>query len=258
MTFGRGCAPRLHYNGVPMNRRTLLTLALLGARAAHAGEDIPVVYVPAPADAEWHSYRHAYKAASFFAPYVATRPLIQAHLQIRPLAQDAPMEGLRIQLQGATTQLDIPVDALGRATLPMLKQAFDEDAVLRLNRRKGYYAFSGRYSIRTREDGRYSLALLREACEQLISAQRASGYRLRLLGKECKGIKFIFAPGDAAAGVELRHAGASQRIAAQPGLPFENRSMGPYQVATVRLADWPAQAEAVPLPGLLGIGTLYE
>ncbi|WP_374586105.1 hypothetical protein [Pseudoduganella sp.] len=240
-------------------RTKLIACALLLAGAARAEQEMPVVQVVAPADAEWHSYRHAYKAASFFAPYVAKRPLIQAHLQIRPLAPDTPMDGLRIQLQGETTNMDIAVDALGRATLPMLKQAFDEDAVLRLNRRKGHYQFSGRYSIRTREDGVYPLAMLREACEQLISAQRASGYRLRLLGKECKGIKFIFAPGDSGAAVELRREGsAPQRIAAQPGLPFENRSMGPYQVATVRLADWPAQAQVVPLPGLLGIGTLYE
>ncbi|WP_342120200.1 hypothetical protein [Pseudoduganella sp. OTU4001] len=250
-----------------MNRLPLLIAAALlavaaayatDAASASASDDMQVVQVPAAADAEWHSYRHAYKAASFFAPYVAKRPLIQAHLQIRPLAPDTPMDGLRIQLVGESTSLDIPVDALGRATLPMLKQAFDEDAVLRLNRRKGYYQFSGRYSIRAREDGVYSIGMLREACEQLISAQRASGYRLRLLGKDCKGIKFIYAPGDATAAVELRSGADSQRIAAQPGLPFENRTMGPYQVATVRLADWPAQAQVVPLPGLLGIGTLYE
>ncbi|KQV55390.1 MULTISPECIES: hypothetical protein [unclassified Duganella] len=242
-----------------MNGRPLLiAAALLAAAPARAGDDMPVVQVVAAADAEWHSYRQAYKAASFFAPYVAKRPLIQAHLQIRPLAPEAPMEGLHIKLEGETTNLDIAVDMLGRATLPLLKQAFDEDAVLRLNRRKGYYQFSGRYSIRTRDDGVYPLSMLREACEQLISAQRASGYRLRLLGKECKGVKFIYAPGDANAAVQLRQADASRRIAAQPGLPFENRSMGSYQVVTVRLADWPAQAEAVPLPGLLGIGTVYE
>lgn len=243
-----------------MTRETLLlTAALLLAGAVRAEQQMPVVQVVAPADAEWHSYRHAYKAASFFAPYVAKRPLIQAHLQIRPLAPETPMDGLRLQLQGESTSMEIAVDALGRATLPMLKQAFDEDAVLRLNRRKGYYQFSGRYSIRPREDGIYPLAMLREACEQLISAQRASGYRLRLLGKDCKGIKFIYAAGDATAAVELRQEGsAARRIAAQPGLPFENRSMGLYQVATVRLDDWPAPAQVVPLPGLLGIGTVYE
>lgn len=243
-----------------MNRPTLLiAAALLCAGAVRAEQEMPVVQVVAPADAEWHSYRHAYKAASFFAPYVAKRPLIQAHLQIRPLEPGTPMDGLRLQLQGQTTNLDIAVDALGRATLPMLKQAFDEDAVLRLNRRKGHYQFSGRYSIRTREDGVYPVAMLREACEQLLSAQRASGYRLRLLGRECKGIKFIYAPDARGAAVELRRNGAApHHIAAQAGLPFENRSMGPYQVATVRLADWPAEAQVVPAPGLLGIGTLYE
>jgi len=219
---------------------------------------LPAVVVSAAADAEWHSYRHAYKAAAFFAPHVARRPLIQAHLQIRPLAPDAPMAGLRLELAGASTRQDIAVDALGRATLPMLKQAFDEDAVLRLNRRKGYYQFSGRYSIRQRDDGIYPGAMLREACQQLIDAQRASGYRLRLIGKQCAGIKFIYAPDEADAAVEVQLADGSQRIAAQAGLPFENRSMGLYQVATYRFADWPAAATVLPGRRLLGIGTLYE
>lgn len=244
-----------------MNCRTLLTIfaALAAAGTARATEELPVVQVVAPADAEWHSYRHAYKAASFFAPYVAKRPLIQAHLQIRPLTPDLPMTGLRLQLLGERTRLDIAVDALGRATVPMLKQAFDEDAVLRLNRRKGNYQFSGRYSIREREDGVYSAAMLKDACEQLISAQRSSGYRLRLIGKQCTGIKFIFAPDDEAAGLEVRQGGKSHRIAAQAALPFENKTMGMYRVAVFRLADWPELAEAhVPAGRLLGIGTLYD
>jgi hypothetical protein len=236
-----------------------IAAALLAAAPAFADTPLPVVVVSADADAEWQSYRHAYKAASFFAPYVAARPLIQAHMQIRPLLPDTPMDGLRLQLVGEKTDIEIPVDALGRATLPMLKQAFDEDAVLRLNRRKGHYQFNGRYSIRQRDDGVYPAALLRDACEQLISAQRSSGYRLRLIGKRCAGIKFIFAAADATAGIDV-HAGAGvQRITAQAGLPFENRTMGSYQVALYRLADWPDTAEAhVPAGRLLGIGTLYE
>ena len=242
-----------------MIAHALLPMLLAAAATpAPAEPAMPVVVVTADADAEWHSYRRAYKAAAFFAPYVASRPLIQAHMQIRPLSPDAPMDGLRLQLSGETTSMEIAVDALGRATLPMLKQAFDEDAVLRLNRRKGYYQFNGRYSIRQRDDGVYPAAMLQEACQQLISAQRASGYRLRLIGKKCAGIKFIFAVDDTQASVEVRGKDGTQRIAAQPGLPFENRSMGQYQVATYRFGDWPAGDAVVPPSRLLGIGTLYE
>ena len=149
--------------------------------------------------------------------------------------------------------------ALGRATLPMLKQAFDEDAVLRLNRRKGHYQFSGRYSIRTREDGVYPLAMLREACEQLISAQRASGYRLRLLGKDCAGVKFVYRLSDPAPRIVHRDAAGVERpLPVLTGQPFESATMGLYQVALYRFADWPLAGTVLAHTPPLGIGTLYE
>jgi len=217
------------------------------------------VFVSTARDSEWHSYRRAYNAARFFEPYLRTRPLIQAHMQIRPLRPDAPMEGLRVQLLGETTKLEIAVDELGRAVLPMLKTAYDEDAVLRLNRQKGHYAFSGRYSIREKEDGIYPAAELRAACAQLIDAQRVSGYRFRLLGKQCAGVKFVYRLSDSEPRVVHRDAsGAERLLPVSEGQPFENKTMGLYTVATYRFADWPGdgtmRAETQPL----AIGTLYE
>lgn len=227
--------------------------------SAPAQEALTQVVVPAQRDAEWHSYRHAYKAARFFAPYLKTRPLIQAHMQIRPKNPDLPMTGLQLQLAGETVNVVIPVDAVGRATLPMLKQAYDEDAVLRLNRQKGHYQFSGRYSIREREDGVYSAAGLRAACEQLLSAQRESGYRLRLIGKKCAGVKFVYALDGAAP--EVLHkdvAGKLTKLLVERGYPFENPTMGNYQVAVYRFADWPEQGEVLAGGKLLAVGTVYE
>ena len=50
----------------------------------------------------------------------------------------------------------------------MEKQAYEDDAVVTLNRQKGHY-FSGR----ERADGVDDGTLLRDACEQLLAAQRA-------------------------------------------------------------------------------------
>ena len=57
-------------------------------------------------------------------------------MQIMPLREGLPLAGLRIELTGETVAQELAVDAIGRAVLPMLKQAFEEDAVLRLNRQK--------------------------------------------------------------------------------------------------------------------------
>ena len=90
-------------------------------------------------------------------------------------------------------------------------------------------------------------------------AQRASGYRLRLLGKRCAGIKFSYPAGDGAAKVEVRGAdGTVLPIGLSDGHPFEDNSMGMYKIAVLRFADLPQQASVVTLAKPLAIGTLYE
>lgn len=240
-----------------MPKWVALPLCLLACAAA--AEEVAKVEVLAARDAEWHSYRHAYKAARFFEPFLKTRPLIQAHMQIRPDRPEESLDGLQVQLSGESVNLAIPVDALGRATLPMLKQAYDEDAVLRLNRQRGHYHFSGRYSVREREDGIYSGADLRAACEQLLSAQRESGYRLRLLGKKCVGVKFVYPAADPAPDVVYRGAdGQLLPLATALGHPFENPTMGTYRLAIYRFADWPADGEVLARSKPLAVGTVYE
>ena len=241
--------------------KPLLLVALCAPVISRADDtaQMPRVEVNAVRDSEWASYRRAYGTAAFFATFTRSRPLIQAQLQIRPLLPEAPLGGLKLHLGGDTTNVDIDVDDLGRATIPMSKQAYDEDAVLRLNRQKGSYYFSGRYSIRERADGVYQLAELRAACEQLIDAQRASGYRLRLIGKSCAGVKFSYRPSDGAPTVEVRGAdGTVLPIGLSDGHPFEDNSMGMYKIAVLRFADLPQQANVVTLARPLAIGTVYE
>lgn len=245
-------------------RKTILMLLLVSAPALPAAQapqeaEPTRVYVNAARDSEWHSYRHAYKAARFFEPYTRSRPLIQAHMQIRPLRPELSLEGLHIQLVGETTNVAIPVDAIGRAVLPMLKSAYDEDAVLRLNRQKGHYAFNGRYSIREKADGIYPGAELRAACDQLLGAQRESGYRFRLLGKTCAGIKFVYRRAEAAPQVIHRDAaGVERALPVREMQPFENNTMGLYQVAVYRFADWPANGTVSAQSRPLALGTLYD
>jgi hypothetical protein len=235
----------------------LLPLVPQFVLAADAADPQKVI-VNGERDAEWGSYRHAYKAASHFGRYTRTRPLIQAQMQIRPSKPGASLDGLVLRLVGEKTDLTIPVDAMGRADVPMLTQAYTEDAVLRLNRSKDLYYFSGRYSIKERADGVYDAAELRAACEQLIDAQRESGYRIRLLGKKCVGVKFVYASGDAQA---LPFQVPGKALGSLPVLemhPFEDESMGLYKVSLYRFTDWPQQGTIVTRRRPLAIGTLYE
>ena len=242
-----------------MNFLMLAAAFLPTVLAAEPVAEVPVVTVTAERDAEWHSYRRAYSAHAFFQPYLRTRPLIQAHMQIRPNTPDLPMEGLSVHLTGDTTNIHLKADALGRVTLPILKQAYDEDAVLRLNRRKGNYHFQGRYSIRERADGIYSAADLRAACEQLISAQRESGYRLRLIGKKCAGVKFVYALSDPAPSVMVRDgAPPGRELPVVEDRAFENATMGTYKVALYRFNQWPASGTVEANQRPIAIGTLYE
>lgn len=246
-----------------MSKHLLPALLALAAQTASAvgqdGQPPTSVEIVAKRDSEWASYRHAYKVASGFAVLTGSRPLIQAHMQIAPRREGLSLEGLHIQLAGETVSADIPVDPMGRATIPMLKQAFDEDAVLRLNRQKGNYRFTGRYSIREKEDGIYSAAELRAACEQMISAQREGGSRWRLRGKKCAGVTFIYHLASEGAALTLRHAaGEPGVIAAADAAPFEPVPMGMYKVVTYRFDAWPATGDVVAERRPLFIGTLYE
>ncbi len=239
-----------------------VSLALAAPAAVAAGQSgtpPATVEIVAKRDAEWASYRHAYKAAAKFASLTRSRPLIQAHMQIVPRRQGLPLDGLRIELAGETVRLDIAVDAIGRATLPMLKQAFDEDAVLRLNRQKDNYRFTGRYSIREKEDGVYNAAELRAACEQMIAAQREWGNLLRLMGKKCVGVRFVYPLASVGAVLTLRDAaGNSAAIPAATAAPFDPVPMGAYKVVAYRFDAWPATGELVASQRPLLITTTYE
>ena len=236
----------------------ILLLPLLG----HAGEPpaLPQVTISARLDSEWSSYRRAYKNSAFFATLTRNRPLIQAHMQICPVSPEFSMDGLRVHLAGATSNVDIPVDAFGRAVLPMIKEAYDEDAVLRLNRQKGnYYMAASRLSIKEHDDGLYSAAELRTACEQMLDAERESGNRMRLIGKRCAGVSFVYPRDAATAGITIATAaGARHEVGGVDAYPFEDRFMGLYKIVFYRFDDWPDQGTVQARERPLAIGTVYQ
>ncbi len=237
----------------------LLATLLAPSVGTSADDGSQHVEIAGKMDPEWASYRYAYEASVFTHKFLRKRPLIQTQMQLRPLDPATPVTGLKVTLAGAKTNLVLEADDMGLVDVPQLKQAYDEDAVLRLNRPKGLYKFSGRFSIKERDDGVYGIADLQDACEQLMGAQRESGYRLRLWGKKCVGVKFAYPV--AASGVSADvHASDDHvtPVAAVDGHPFEDDSMGTYKIVVVRFADWPKSGRVVTHDKPLSIGTLYE
>lgn len=239
----------------------LLCCASLLPLAAGASEAAPeVIVVTGSRDAEWASYRHAYRAAAKFARYTPSRPLIQAHMQVQPLREGLPMEGIQVHILGEKTSIHLAADLAGRVSVPLLKEPFDEDAVMRLNRHKGNYRFSGLFTIRERDDGRYSAADLRTACEQMLSAQREAGNRFILMGKRCAGVRFIYTLGDAAASLAFHGAdGSEAAIASAEERGFDlPRIVTRHKVWTVRFADLPAEGTLHVATRPLSIVALYQ
>ena len=104
----------------------------------------------------------------------------------------------------------------------------------------------------------YGAAELREACEQLIGAQRDSGNRLRLMGKQCAVVRLIYPPASVAS-VTFRDAtGKLDALSSADEAPFPSVPMGLYKVVTYRFNAWPAQGALVTARRPLFIGTLYE
>jgi hypothetical protein len=241
-------------------RRIALACALLAPCAASAAEPPQVVVVTGSRDAEWVGYRHAYRAAARFNVMLASRPLLQAHMQIQPLRPGLPMEGIRLQLEGEKTSVALTADLVGRVTVPLIKQAFDDDAVLRLNRHKGNYRVSGLFSIRERVDQRYDAALLRSACEQMLSIQREAGNKFALMGKQCAGVKFLYALGDAEVAVTVQDGAGTAR--ALPAIEQRGFDLPPvvttYQVLSFRFADWPVQGVLQTATTPLAILPIYQ
>lgn len=189
-----------------------------------------------PGEGEWLSYRDAYRAMVVFEKYGKPKNLIQQHLQVVPKDKSASTEGLQLTLQGKSTQLDLPLDAIGRARFPLLKAAYDENAVLMLNRGAGQYEFRQRVSIVLQADGVYEVADMRAACEQALSFRRMVDASART--RRCVGVRFVYARAGLGASVRLRTAGGEGvPLPVQDGSAFGDEGNGQFKVVNYRFGE---------------------
>lgn len=173
------------------------------APTTKAGEPLPRA-----SDAEWSSYRDAYKSMLWFEKFGKAKNLIQVHLQIVPKDKNSSIENYGLHILGKTIHLNLPLDGLGRAALPLLKSAYDENAELVLNQKSGQASFQFRTSLVVRADGIYEMSELRTACEQALSYQ-AYIDPASSKSKKCIGVRLGFAKKDYAAHVEIKTPNAS-------------------------------------------------
>ncbi|CAN7635029.1 hypothetical protein LJR289_004770 [Pseudoduganella sp. LjRoot289] len=228
----------------------LLLPALLAAAGAGAQAQAQ------PLEGEWVNYRDAYRAMVVFEKYGKPKHFLQNHYQVSPRQGPASLDGLRLTLSGKSVQLELPLDAAGRTVLPLLKAAYDDNAVLALNRKLSGYVFRPRVSIVARADGVYEAADLRAACEQAQAYQRATDAAFR--GGRCIGVRFSF----------VRRSDAQLRVRAggQDGAPlpvaegpaFADDAKADFSVVDYRFAASSAQGQVVSQHTPLAIAPLYD
>jgi hypothetical protein len=208
-----------------------LLLALgLGTAPAHAQ------------DGGWVSYRDAYRAMVTFAKYGKAKTFLQNHYQVTPKDGSQPNDGLRLTLSGRSTQLNLPLDATGRTTFPLLKAAYDENAMLVLNRKASLYTFQPRLSIVPRVDGVYESADLRAACEQALQYMRYT--EASYGGRHCAGVRFAFLQHSDAA-VRVRDPIRESALSTFEGAAFEGDANSSFRVMIYRFAEWPEKVQVI-------------
>jgi len=136
------------------------------------------------------SYRDAYRAMVVFEKYGGPKNLLVSQLQVLPKERAAPGEGLQLLVSGKSTQINLPLDPLGRTVFPLQKAAYDENASLGLNRKGGSFILRPQVSIAVRPDGLYDVADLRAACAQALDFARYVDGSQR--GRQCAAVRFVF------------------------------------------------------------------
>jgi hypothetical protein len=177
-----------------------------------------------------------------FEKYGGPKNLLLSQLQVvlRERAdRGTASEGLQLLLSGKSTQLNLPLDPLGRTVFPLQKAAYDENAALILNRKGSGFTLRQQVSIALRPDGVYDVAELRAACAQALAYARYVDASQR--SRQCAGVRFVF-PKKAEGGARLRRPDSQEQLLplaagdADDGLPTVSYRFAPGaergQVAT--------------------------
>lgn len=213
-------------------------------------------FAQATGEGEWVSYRDAYRAMLWFEKYSKPKNFLQSHYQVMPVEKGVGTEGLRLSLQGKTTQLNLPLDSLGRAVFPLLKAAYDDNAVLRINGKLSQYKMVPRVSIAPRADGIYEAADLRAACEQALGvAHYLKG--MAASAKACVGVRFVFAK-KADVVVKLRGVQPEAALPVSEGAAFDGDMQDGFRLVTVRFAALPANAQVTSQGVPLAIAPVFD
>ncbi|TFW27352.1 hypothetical protein E4O92_24325 [Massilia horti] len=202
----------------------------------------------------WVSYRDAYRAMVVFEKYGGPKNLIQSEMQVAPRDRDGGGEALQLTLTGKSTQLNLPLDPTGRTSLPLLKAAYDENAVLVLSGKDREFVVRSRVSIMVRRDGVYDVAELRQACEQALGYAR---YVDRSFGgRQCVGVRFVF-PKKADANVRVRKAqGDEIALPVGEGVAFQGDADAAFPIVSYRFTAERVQLVTSRAP--LAIVPLFE
>jgi len=206
-------------------------------------------------DGEWVSYRDAYKAMVVFAKYGKPKNLLQMHYQLSPRDAATSLDGVTLSLNGKTIQLNLPLDPTGRTSFPLLKAAYDENAVLALNRKANLFSFQPRLSLFVRADGAYEASELRAACDQALQYQRFVNASYG--SKKCVGVRFVFTK-KAEAQVQIRDGARDSLLPSVDGPAFEGEAGAGFRTVTYRFGEWPERGQVVSHFPPLALSPLFD
>jgi hypothetical protein len=227
-------------------RQLIASLALLlGAgpalAQAHAGDAV--------------SYRDAYRAMVVFEKYGGAKNLLVSELQVLTRVSAAPADRLQLLLSGKSTQLNLPLDPLGRTVFPLQKAAYDENASLFLSRRGVEFTLRPQVSIALRPDGVYDMAELRAACAQALGFARYIDASQR--SRQCAGVRFVF-PRKSEGGARLRRPDSQEQalppaVSSATGSPDEG-----FPAVTYRFAGADERGQVATYNAPLAILPIFE
>ncbi|PXX47716.1 hypothetical protein [Undibacterium pigrum] len=210
------------------------------------------------ADTEWISYRNAYRLMIQFEKYGKPKHLIQNHFQLVSKNGGPLPDNLQLNLVSKSMRLNLPLDAAGRASFPLLKSAYDENAELVLNQTAGQVNFQSRISIIARSDGVYEIADLRLACEQALAYVKSTG-DARISARSCVGVRFSYAKNLQQAGIKFRGADMQMHaLALQENSAFPDESNKAYKIANLRFADTAEKGQLLAQQAPIAIAPLFE
>jgi hypothetical protein len=207
-----------------------------------------------PPASEWASYRDAYRSLVVFEKYGGAKNLLQNHLQLVPREKGVLGEGVQLVLTGKTVQTSLALDPLGRGVLPLVKAAYDDNAVLAPNRRLGPFTLRTRVTIAPQADNTYDSATLRAACEQALTYARYTDASAR--SRQCVGVRMVFPKKGVETSVKLRRPEGEQALPVAMGAAFAGDADADFPAVTYRFSGEKAQVITYSAP--LAIVPLFE